>query len=45
MNAKANPLGWQVLAMAVTTGVTIANVYHCQPILSQIRDSLALTDA
>lgn len=45
MNAKADRLGWQVFAMAVTTGVTIANVYYCQPILSQIRDSLALTDA
>lgn len=44
MSAKADPLGWQVLAMSVTTGVTIANVYYCQPILSQIAGSLALTD-
>lgn len=36
---------WQVLAMAATTGVTIANVYYCQPILSQIRSSLHATDA
>lgn len=45
MNAKADPLGWQLLAMAVTTGVTIANVYYCQPILPEIRASLDLTDA
>ncbi|WP_210386995.1 MFS transporter [Brucella intermedia] len=45
MNAKADPLGWQLLAMAATTGVTIANVYYCQPILSEIRASLDLTDA
>jgi len=45
MQTRANLLGWQVFAMAVTTGVTIANVYYCQPILSQIRISLSLTDA
>ncbi len=45
MNAKADPLRWRVFAMAVTTAITIANVYHCQPILSKISDTLGATDA
>jgi predicted MFS family arabinose efflux permease len=45
MNVKAASKRWQVFAMAVTTGVTIANVYYCQPILSQIRASLGATDS
>ncbi|SFB65153.1 Predicted arabinose efflux permease, MFS family [Rhizobium sp. NFR07] len=44
MSEQLDPPRRQVLAMAVTTGATIANVYYCQPILSQIRDALALTD-
>ncbi|MBO9196882.1 MFS transporter [Rhizobium sp. 16-449-1b] len=45
MNAKADPLRWRVFAMAVTTAITIANVYYCQPILSKISDTLGATDA
>jgi predicted MFS family arabinose efflux permease len=35
----------QVRAMAVTTGVTIANVYYCQPILTEIATSLNVSTA
>ncbi|WP_313760406.1 hypothetical protein [Rhizobium sp.] len=45
MNAKADPQRWRVFAMAVTTAITIANVYYCQPILSKISDTLGATDA
>jgi len=45
MNAERISPRWQVFAMAVTTSLTIANIYYCQPILSQIGSSLNLTAA
>lgn len=39
---SAHPIAtpWQIFVMAMMAGVTLANIYYCQPILAQIAASL-----
>jgi predicted MFS family arabinose efflux permease len=45
MSTTSSATHVQVLAMAMTAGVTIANIYYNQPILSQIAASLGISEA
>lgn len=40
--ARVSPIAspWQIIVMSMMAGVTIANIYYCQPILAQIAASL-----
>ena len=35
---------WLVLLLAVMAGVSVANLYYCQPLLNLIREDMGLTE-